>query len=582
MLKDDRADVRADQNGVVPEVPSPPEPAPAANPADPLGVGAASAEVWRSLLAHPEAIMEAQRKLAGAWMGVVANAVSGQGAQTKPVIEPAKGDHRWKHPAWTGNPMLDAIKQSYLISAKAAFDAIDSAQGVDDETKHRVKFFTKQFIDAMSPTNSPFLNPAVVEATLATGGANLRKGFQHLADDLQENKGRVKLVERSGFEVGKNIATTPGAVVYRNELIELIQYNPTAQTVFERPLLIVPPWINKFYILDLQPSNSFIKYSLDGGLQTFVISWRNPDRSMANLSMEDYMELGPLAAARAVSAITGQPSTNIIGYCIGGTLTAMLLAYLARTGELLIDAVTLFTALIDFADVGDIRAFLSPEAISMIESKMADKGYLDGEEMADTFTMLRDVDLIWTPAVNRYLLGQDAPAFDLLYWNSDATRLPRAMHEWYLKNLYLENNLSRPGKLKVKGVPLDLGAIQNDVYDVSTMEDHIAPWRSTYKATQLFGGSVAYRLGHSGHIAGIVNPPAKGKGNWWSNEANPPSPDEWLGGATKHDGSWWPDWLSWIAARSGERREAPGTLGSEHFPPLCSAPGTYVLAKKED
>jgi polyhydroxyalkanoate synthase len=552
-----------------------------ANSLDPLGLNKGALEVWQALLAHPEAVAQSQLDFANAWLSVAARAMSSlSGAPEKPaaIIDPAPSDNRWKHPAWTENPVFDALKQGYLLATQGMLDSIDRAPDVDPDTKTRVKYFAKQFSDAMSPTNFPWLNPAVIEETMRTGGANLAKGVQNALADERENAGRPALVDKSAFAVGKNVATSKGEVVFRNELIELIQYAPTTETVYARPLLIVPPWINKFYVLDLQPKNSLIKYATDNGLQTFVVSWRNPDATLRHLSFIDYLHLGPLAAGHAVREITSSSDINQIGYCIGGTLTAMELAYLAKVDPSLVNAVTFFAALVDFEDAGEIKNFLGPEAVAHVEAKLAADGVLQASEMADTFNMLRANDLIWNVAVNRYLLGKDAPAFDLLYWNSDATRMPAAMHAYYLKNMYVRNALAK-GELDIDGTPIELGAIRNDTYCVASIDDHIAPWRSVYKMTRLFGGDVRFRLGHSGHIAGIINAPASGKGNYWSVEANPVSPDDWFRSAEKHPGSWWPDWLAWITERSGERVAAPAGPGTEKYPALVPAPGTYVLEK---
>jgi polyhydroxyalkanoate synthase len=546
------------------------------NPLDPLGINAAAAEVYKAMLSRPDTLIQAQMDFAKQWMDVTTGMFAPK-AERGSVIEPARNDARFKHPAWTENPMFDALKQGYLLATKAVLDGIDAAPGVDEESRHRVKFFAKQFCDAMSPTNFAFLNPAVIEETVRTGGENFRKGLENVAEDLQKNGGRPALVDKSAFHVGENVAVTPGRVVYRNELIELIQYTPTTPKVYAKPLLIVPPWINKFYILDLQPKNSFIKYAVDNGITTFVISWRNPDASLADLDMADYMRLGPLTAARVVNKITGSEDANIIGYCIGGTLTSMLLAYLARTGEKLANSITYFAALVDFNEAGDVRAFLSDESVAHIEKEMQAKGVLPGSQMADTFNMLRANDLIWNVAVNRYLLGKDAPQFDLLFWNADATRMPRAMHSYYLRNMYLENNLVKPDVLELDGVPIDLRLIKNDAYSVASIEDHIAPWRSVYKITQLLGGQTEFRLANSGHIAGIINPPGKEKGLYWSAPSNPPTADEWFAIATQHPGSWWHDWLVWIKARSGKKVAAPESAGSADHPPQENAPGTYVL-----
>ncbi|HMD02433.1 MAG TPA: class I poly(R)-hydroxyalkanoic acid synthase [Candidatus Baltobacteraceae bacterium] len=554
-------------------------PAALPNPIDPLGVGKAALEVWQALLTRPQALTEAQLQFASGWLGVAARSLGTPGAQPKPLIEPAANDSRFRHPAWTESPIFDAIKQGYLLATKALLDGIDLAEGVDDETKQRVKFFTKQFCDAMSPTNVPFLNPAVIDETVRSGGANLQRGAENMLEDLRDNAGRPALVDKKAFSVGKNVATSQGSVVYRNDLIELIQYAPSTETVFERPLIITPPWINKFYILDLQPANSLIKFAVDSGVQTFVVSWRNPDASFARVGWEDYLERGPLSAARVASAITDSHDVNLIGYCIGGTLTAEMLAYLARTGETLVNAVTFLAALVDFSEAGDLRAFLSDEAVAYLDKKMDEDGILEGAEMADTFNMLRANDLIWNVAVNRYLLGKDAPAFDLLYWNSDATRLPAAMHKYYLRHMYLNNDLIAPDVLEMRGVPIDLRTVKNDVYTVASREDHIAPWRAVYRMTQLFSGDTRFRLAHSGHIAGIVNPPASGKGHYYAAPSNPPTAEEWLALAQRNAGSWWSDWQSWLGERSGERIPTPKALGNKRYSPLEPAPGTYVLQK---
>jgi len=548
---------------------------------DPLGLGSAALGVWQAMATTPVALLQTQSSLAEAWLALALRTVAtsaGVSEKPAPVIAPAPNDSRWKHPAWNDNPTFDAIKQGYLLATRAVLESIEQAPGVDPETKSRVKFFAKQFCDAMSPTNFAFLNPAVIEETLRSGSGNFTRGVENYLADLRDNDGRPALVDKSAFEIGKNVATSKGEVVFRNELIELIQYRPSTETVYQRPLVIVPPWINKFYILDLQPANSFIKYAVDSGISTFVVSWRNPDASLAHFGFEEYLELGSLAAVRAAREIAGTSDVNQIGYCIGGTLTAMELAYLSKTEPGLVNAVTFFAALIDFADAGEIKNFLGPEMLALIEKKMSDEGFLPGSDMADTFNMLRANDLIWNVAVNRYLLGKDAPAFDLLYWNADATRMPATLHRNYLNDMYVRNALVAGG-LSHKGVTLDLGAVKNDVFSVASIDDHIAPWRSVYKMTQVFSGDVTFRLGHSGHIAGIINAPGAGKGNFWENDVNVPSADDWFAAARKQPGSWWPTWLAWISARSGPRVPAPGQPGSPAHPALEPAPGSYVLAK---
>jgi len=556
------------------------------NPLDPLGIGAMSMEVWRAMMAAPASVLEAQLQLGKALTDVAsrdANAAADAAPPSgEPVIAPERGDRRFANAAWTSNPYFDALKQGYLLATRAVMDSIDRADGVDEETKRRVKFFAKQFCDAMSPSNVPWFNPDVLEETVRSGGANFVRGMRNVLEDQRNNAGRPALVDESAFEVGRNVATTPGTVVFRNELMELIQYAPTQREVFARPLVIVPPWINKFYILDLQPANSFVRYAVDAGRNTFVVSWRNPDVSLADLTWSDYVRLGPLAAFRAATEIAGAQQVDAVGYCIGGTLLATTLAYLARTESSIVNTATFFAALIDFADPGEIMAFLSAEALAHIESRMDEAGVLSGREMADTFSMLRANDLIWGVAVNRYLLGREAPAFDLLYWNSDATRIPRAAHSYYLRNMYVRNALVEPDALEVDGVPIDVGRVRVDTYCVATAEDHIAPWRSVYAMTRHVGGQTTFRLGASGHIAGIISPPAKKKAVWWGpppGAANPPNADDWLAAAPKHEGSWWPDWSAWLAARSPERVPAPAGTGGEGHPPLADAPGTYVLER---
>jgi polyhydroxyalkanoate synthase len=555
------------------------------NPFDPLGVGAMSMEVWRAMMSSPGPLLEAQQELAKSLTDAMgrgtAAAATGEPV-AEPVVTPDPNDRRFSNPVWTTNPYFDALKQGYLLATKAVLQSIDEAEGVDADTKRRVKFFAKQFCDAMSPTNVPWFNPDVLEETMRSGGANLRRGLENLREDARENAGRPALVDQHAFAVGTNVATTPGEVVYRNELIELIQYAPTQPEVYARPLVIVPPWINKFYILDLQPANSFVKYAVDAGRNTFVVSWRNPDASLADLTWGDYLRLGPLTAARVAANIAGTEDVDAIGYCIGGTLLASGLAYLARIEATLIRTATFFAALVDFTDPGEVMAFLSREALAYVEDRMEQQGVLAGREMADAFSMLRANDLIWGVAVNRYLLGKDAPAFDLLFWNDDATRIPRRLHSYYLRKMYVENALAKPDALDVDGVPLDLRRITVPTYCVATAEDHIAPWRSVYAMTQLFGGETAFRLGASGHIAGIISPPGKKKAVWWGTPPgapNPASPDAWLAAAPKHEGSWWPDWSAWLEERSPDKVPAPERLGNDAYVPLAGAPGTYVLER---
>jgi polyhydroxyalkanoate synthase subunit PhaC len=531
------------------------------NPFDPFGLGEASLDLWRAMMT---------------------GAPTREATPLPAVIEPEPGDKRFADPAWTTNPYFAALKQGYLLATKALLDTIDATPGLDEPDRRRIRFFAKQFCDAMSPTNVPFLNPEVIVETFRTGGENVRRGAENVARDLRENEGRVSLVDESAFHVGTNIATTPGKVVYRNELIELIQYAPTTAEVFARPLVIIPPWINKYYVLDLQPSNSFIKFALDAGRTTFAISWRNPGAELRDRGIAEYLRQGPLTAARVAAEIAGSDQVDAVGYCIGGTILGIALAYLAHRGESPIRTATFLATLLDFTDPGEIIAFLGDRGLASIDELMAKQGYLSGREMGDTFQMLRANDLIWSVAVNRYLLGKDAPAFDLLYWNSDTTRTPQALAAWTLHELYARNRLAQPGGLSIDGVPLDLGRVAIDAYSVATAVDHIAPWRTVYAMTHLLGGTTTFRLGASGHIAGIISPPDKKNASWRGAPAGatpPADPEQWLAGAQQHEGSWWPDWAQWLAERSPGKVPAPAELGSAAYPPLCAAPGTYVLER---
>jgi polyhydroxyalkanoate synthase subunit PhaC len=432
----------------------------------------------------------------------------------------------------------------------------------------------------VAPTNFVLTNPEVLRATVESGGENLCKGLQNLLEDLERGKGKlhIKMTDLEAFRVGENIAVTPGQVVYRNDLIELLQYNPTTEKVYRRPLLIIPPWINKFYILDLREKNSFIKWAVAEGFTVFVVSWVNPDETLAAKTFEDYMLEGPLAALDAMQKATGEPDANVIGYCLGGTLLSCTLAYMAAKKDDRIAAATYFTSLVDFKEPGELGVFIDEEQLAALEERMSEKGYLEGTAMATTFNMLRANDLIWSFVVNNYLLGKDPFPFDLLYWNSDSTRMPAAMHSFYLRRMYQENKLIEPGGVTLADTPIDLRKIKTPTYIISTREDHIAPWPATYSATQLYQGPVRFVLGASGHIAGIVNPPAANKYGYWTNDKSPPKPDAWLAGAKENPGSWWPDWSKWMVKHSGPKIPAR-TPGDGKLKPLEPAPGSYVKVR---
>ncbi len=552
-------------------------------PADPLQLTQTFMDFTAKMLADPNRLVQAQMELWQQYMNlwqVTAQRMMGQPAA--PVAEPAKGDKRFNDPAWKDEVVFDYLKQSYLLTARWLQGTVKEVEGVDDKTAKKVDFYTRQFIDAMSPSNFAMTNPQVVKATVESKGENLLKGLQNMLTDLERGKGKlaIRQTDMDAFKVGGNVATSPGKVVYQNELMQLIQYAPSTAEVYQVPLLIVPPWINKFYILDLKPENSFIKWATEQGYTVFVISWVNPDERLAGFVFEDYMKKGPLAALDAIEKATGQRKVSAIGYCIGGTLMATTLAYMAARDDDRIAACTFFTAQVDFTEPGELGVFIDEDQLAGIEQMMGKKGYLEGAEMATTFNMLRANDLIWSFVVNNYLLGKDPFPFDLLYWNADATRMPAAMHSYYLRNMYQKNLLSQPGGLVVDNVPIDLRKITVPVYLQAGKEDHIAPAKSVYKATQIFKGPVRFMLAGSGHIAGVVNPPRNKKYQHWLNETatNPPTLAEWQAGAKEFPGSWWHDWDKWLSALSGPKVPArvPGEGG---LPAIEDAPGSYVKVR---
>ena len=495
---------------------------------------------------------------------------------SKPVIEPEHGDKRFSAPDWQQNPVFDALKQSYLLAATTLLKNASGIKGLDEKHRRQLTFFLRQYLDAISPTNFAFTNPQVIHETIASGGQNLVKGMQNLMRDI--NAGEIKITDTSAFEVGKNLAITPGQVVYRNELIELIQYTPMTEQVYEIPLLFVPPWVNKYYALDLQPQNSFIRFMAERGFIAFVISWKNPDASMEHIGFDDYVSLGPLAALEVVKEITGSPKVNTVGYCIAGEMLATVPPYLAAKGDDTINSVTFVVTVLDLhAEVNDFTAFMGEPALRMAKQQMDVHGYLDSHSMMAAFEIMRANDLIWSNVINNYLLGKEPPAFDLLYWYNDGTRMTRDAHMFFLREIALENGLAKPNKIVIKGVPISLRNIKQDVYEFGAVQDHIVPWKAAWRTTQLTGGSVRFVLGKSGHIAGVASPPNKAKG-YWTNEKHAKTADKWLETAEFHQGTWWTDWVEWLKPRSGEL-VVPPSIGSQIHPPIVPAPGTYVLEK---
>jgi polyhydroxyalkanoate synthase subunit PhaC len=497
------------------------------------------------------------------------------GEEVEPVVVPEPGDNRFKDPDWSNGQFFDFWKQAYLITSRWAEDLTRNTEGVDEKTRKRAIFYLNQMLAAASPSNFAFTNPEVVRTTLATNAENLVQGMTHFVEDLQQSKDllRISQTDLSAFEIGRNLAVTQGKVVFQNELIQLIQYAPTTGEVYERPLLIVPPWINKYYILDLVPEKSFVKWAVDQGFTVFLVSWVNPEAKLAQKTFEDYMHEGVLTAVDAVIRQTGRPDINALGYCVGGTLLASTLAYMAAKGDKRISSASFLAAQVDFSEAGDLLVFIDDSQLTALEEMMAEQGYLDGSRMAAVFNMLRPRDLIWPYVINNYLLGKKPFPFDLLFWNADSTRLPAANHAFYLREFYHLNRLSK-GEMQLSGVKLDLGRVSIPIYELFTKEDHIAPAASVFRGSKLFGGPVRHVMSGSGHIAGVINPPAKKKYQFWANGPASSLP-EWIATATETAGSWWPDWAAWLAAYSGDKVPARDP-SSGPLKPIEDAPGSYV------
>ena len=547
--------------------------------ADEFGIGQAFMDLSALMLSKPQQLAEAQMNMfwdytrlwQNSWMQML-------GQKAEPVAVPRKGDNRFRHEDWENHFLFDYVKQSYLIAARHIHQAVSNVEHLAPDARKKVDFFTRQYIDALSPSNFALTNPEVVRETVASGGQNLLRGLNNLLADIERGDGQlqISMTDAKAFKMGKNVATTPGKVVFQNELMQLIQYQPSTDKVYKRPLLIIPPWINKYYILDLRESNSFIKWAVDQGHTVFVVSWVNPGREYAGKTFEDYLHRGPYDALDAIEKATGEKQANIIGYCLGGTLLGAALGVMAAKKDKRAASATFFVSLLDFSIPGELGVFIDEKQVENLERRMNERGYLEGSEMAGTFNMLRSNDLIWSFVVNNYLMGKDPFPFDLLYWNSDSTRMPAKMHSFYLRNMYLANKLKDPGGISLDGVPVDISKIKIPAYFISTAEDHIAPWKTTYRGAKYLGSKARFVLGGSGHIAGIVNPPSAKKYAYWTNDALPATADEWFAGAQKTPGSWWEDWQAWIDRQNSGDPKVPARIPQNA---LEDAPGSYAMLR---
>ena len=541
-----------------------------------------AAAMWpgMSLFGDPAKLMEAQARMWSDGLDIWQRALGGAaGAEKSALAEKADKDRRFAAPEWRDNPLFDTIRQTYLLVSDRLLGSVEAIEGVDEETRAKMRFMTRSFVDAMAPSNFALTNPQVLEKAMETKGESLLHGLDHMLKDLE--KGQLTHVAPGAFEVGRNIATTPGKVIKETPLYQLIQYAPATDNVLAVPLVIFPPWINRFYILDLNPKKSFIKWAVDQGLTVFVVSWKSADESLRDTRLDDYV-LAEVEAIDAVCETLGVGQAHAIGYCVAGTMLAAALALMEARGEAgKLASATFFTAQVDFSEAGDLKLFIGDEQMGLIQQLGADKGYLDGRYMAATFNLLRGRDLIWSYVTSNYLMGEDYPEFDLLHWNGDTTNLPADWHRAYLQQLYRENRLVRPGGVVIDGVPIDLGTVKTPTYVQAGREDHIAPPQSVWKITHHFQGPMRFVLAGSGHIAGVVNPPEAGKYQYWTNEEKADTLDAFIAGATETKGSWWPDWMKWIRGISSEEAPAAGARvpGKGRLKAIEDAPGSYVKAR---
>ena len=559
-------------------------PAPGAGPIgaggliDPLHLTGAARRLWSRLAAEPSHLIGTQIDLARSWSELWTYGASRMlGIEAEPVARPDGDDRRFRDHAWADVAWFDLLKQAYLVNARACTSLLAGA-GLGERDRSKLEFATRQMIDALAPTNFFPTNPEALRTAFESGGASVLNGVAHFLHDLDRETGRldVRMCAPESFVVGESIAATPGKVVFRNELIELIQYAPVTPAVRRRPLLLVPPWMNKFYVMDLRPGNSMVEWLVARGHTVFIVSWVNPDSSFAGKGFEDYMLEGPLAALEAIECATGEREVNAVGYCLGGILLSALAAWLEAKGDDRLASATYLATMVDFSDVGGVGVFIDEDGFPALESAIEAQGYLSGRQVADTWRALRANDLVWSFYVDNYLLGKEPPALDLLFWNSDPTNMPAAMHTFFMRNMYIENRLREPGGLTLAGEAIDVTRVTTPSYVLSAVEDHIAPWKTTYRTTRIFAGPVEFVLGGSGHIAGVINPPAKRKYGYRTAPDTPASPDAWLAGARGHEGSWWPHWDRWLKRFGGG--EVPARVpGAGGLPAIGDAPGSYVM-----
>ena len=546
---------------------------------DPLRLNDAVGHLWSRLAADPAPLVDTWLELAQSWSALWSyGATRLAGAHADPVARVDGNDRRFRDDAWDDLPWFDLLKQAYLVNARACTALPARVAGLDESVRDRLEFATRQVTDALAPTNFFATNPAAIRTAFESNGTSVVDGVAHYLRDLDPDTGRLnmRMCPPDAFTVGETVAVSPGKVVFQNDLIQLIQYAPATGTVRRRPLLLVPPWMNKFYVMDLRPGNSMVEWLVGRGHTVFIISWVNPDSSLAGKGFEDYMLEGPLAALEAIERATGEREVNAVGYCLGGILLSVLSAWLQAKGDTRLASTTYLATMVDFSDVGAVGVFIDEEGLPALESAIVARGYLSGRQVADTWRSVRANELVWSFWVNSYLLGKELPAVDLLFWNCDPTNMPAATHTYFMRNMYVGNRLREPGGLTLAGEAIDVTRVTTPSYVLSTVEDHIAPWKTAYETTQLFAGPVEFVLGASGHIAGVINPPAKGKYGHWTRADTPATPDEWLAGAREHEGSWWPHWDRWLEAFGGG--EVPARVpGDGGLPAIEDAPGSYVM-----